>query len=104
MPSPLPSGSAPRLLSPGVDREGNVTRARTCGIRSIVPRGEIRASFSIVCALYWLGTAHGASLAPPDSGSRSVERIAINDNRTSAGMLRDGVLTVRLEARTGEWH
>ena len=31
-------------------------------------------------------------------------RIVANDNRTSAGTLRDGVLTIRLEARLGEWH
>jgi FtsP/CotA-like multicopper oxidase with cupredoxin domain len=34
----------------------------------------------------------------------AVEQIAINDNRTPAGVLRNGVLTVRLEAREGEWH
>lgn len=32
------------------------------------------------------------------------ERIVVNDNRTPAGSLRDGVLTLRLEAREGEWH
>jgi FtsP/CotA-like multicopper oxidase with cupredoxin domain len=32
------------------------------------------------------------------------ERIAINDNRSPAGTLHDGALTVRLEAREGEWH
>lgn len=31
------------------------------------------------------------------------ERIAPNDNRRAAGRLRDGVLTVRLTARTGIW-
>jgi manganese oxidase len=31
-------------------------------------------------------------------------RVAINDNRTPAGTLRAGVLTVHLEAREGEWH
>jgi FtsP/CotA-like multicopper oxidase with cupredoxin domain len=41
--------------------------------------------------------SHG--LAP-----RSVERILINDNRSPAGTLRSGVLTVRLEVREGEWH
>jgi len=34
----------------------------------------------------------------------AVERIVANDNRTSAGTLERGVLTVRLEAREGEWH
>ena len=33
----------------------------------------------------------------------SVERIAGNDNRVAAGVLRNGVLTLRLEARSGEW-
>jgi FtsP/CotA-like multicopper oxidase with cupredoxin domain len=32
------------------------------------------------------------------------EQIAINDNRTPAGTLQNGVLTIRLEAREGEWH
>lgn len=36
--------------------------------------------------------------APP------IEQIAINDNRTSAGILRDGLLTVHLDAREGKWH
>src|SRR5258708_12561871 len=36
--------------------------------------------------------------------TRAPERIVINDNRTPAGTLRDGVLTLRLEAREGEWH
>jgi hypothetical protein len=32
------------------------------------------------------------------------ETIAANDNRRSAGTLKDGVLTVRLEARSGTWY
>ncbi len=32
------------------------------------------------------------------------QRIAINDNRAAAGKLENGVLTIRLEAREGEWH
>jgi FtsP/CotA-like multicopper oxidase with cupredoxin domain len=36
--------------------------------------------------------------------SAAPERIAINDNRSPAGVLRDGVLTLRLEVREGEWH
>lgn len=34
----------------------------------------------------------------------AIERVVINDNRTPAGTLRAGVLTIRLEAREGEWH
>jgi len=33
-----------------------------------------------------------------------VERVGANDNRQPAGTSRDGALTVRLEARVGEWH
>jgi len=32
------------------------------------------------------------------------ERIVVSDNRTPAGRLANGVLTVRLELREGEWH
>src|SRR4051812_36261796 len=32
------------------------------------------------------------------------DRIAPNDNRAPAGVLSNGVLTVHLEAREGEWH
>jgi FtsP/CotA-like multicopper oxidase with cupredoxin domain len=39
-----------------------------------------------------------AQTAPPSV------RVAINDNRTPAGTLRNGVLTVRLEIREGQWH
>ena len=38
------------------------------------------------------------------SGAPTSERIAINDNRTPGGELRGGVLTIRLEARAGEWY
>jgi len=31
-------------------------------------------------------------------------RVSINDNRAPAGTLNDGVQTIHLEARTGEWH
>jgi FtsP/CotA-like multicopper oxidase with cupredoxin domain len=37
-------------------------------------------------------------------GARSAERVVPNDNRQAAGDLRDGVLTLRLEARLGDWH
>src|SRR4249920_3355273 len=32
------------------------------------------------------------------------EEIAINDNRETAGELRDGVLYLKLETRTGNWY
>jgi FtsP/CotA-like multicopper oxidase with cupredoxin domain len=43
----------------------------------------------------------------PDSSSSvrtSFEQISINDNRLPAGPVSRGVLTIRLEARLGEWH
>jgi FtsP/CotA-like multicopper oxidase with cupredoxin domain len=36
--------------------------------------------------------------------SADAERISINDNRKAAGTLNGNVLTVRLEARIGQWH
>ena len=38
------------------------------------------------------------------TGGAAAEQIAINDNRTPGGTLERGILTIRLEARTGEWH
>lgn len=51
---------------------------------------------SVVC-LFVSERGLGAKVEAPG-------RIAVNDNRASGGTLRDGVLTVRLEAREGEWH
>ena len=42
------------------------------------------------------------SLLGPQTAS--AEHIAINDNRVAAGTLAGGTLTLRLEARAGEWH
>jgi FtsP/CotA-like multicopper oxidase with cupredoxin domain len=44
------------------------------------------------------------SLHRSDSPMRAVERAAINDNRSSAGALRNGVLSIDLEVREVEWH
>jgi FtsP/CotA-like multicopper oxidase with cupredoxin domain len=54
------------------------------------------ASFAAVPLLLAFGSA-------PHVAARDVERIASNDNRTAAGVLRGGVLTVHLDARAGEW-
>ena len=43
-------------------------------------------------------------VAARGEGTVAPEQIAINDNRTPAGTLQNGVLTIRLEARPGEWH
>src|ERR1700733_13616149 len=36
--------------------------------------------------------------------SKTAEAIQISDNRTAAGTLAGSVLTIRLDARAGEWH
>ena len=51
----------------------------------------------IVAVFGLAGPAPAAAAAPS-------ELISINDNRTPAGTLNGGVLTIHLEARTGEWH
>ena len=45
-----------------------------------------------------------ALTASADRRGSMGERVMANDNRQPAGTLRDGVLTLRLEARVGEWH
>ena len=58
-----------------------------------------------VATLFALASLWSFATTDELPGSRApVARVAINDNRTPAGTLRDGVLTVRLEAREGEWH
>ena len=51
-----------------------------------------------VSLIAWSLVPAAAAAPPPDA------RIAINDNRTPAGALARGVLTVRLEAGEGDWH
>ena len=84
--------------------EGHMTPNRPDSIRRIVRRRAIRVSCSIVVAMSLLGLAHRASLGSPALHGGSPERIAPNDNRLAAGTLQGGVLTIRLEARTAEWH
>jgi FtsP/CotA-like multicopper oxidase with cupredoxin domain len=50
-----------------------------------------------------LAAALPVSSPPRTSAVPAVERVVVNDNRTPAGILRNGVLTLRLEAREGEW-
>src|SRR4051794_30044812 len=51
---------------------------------------------SVVSVTSLLGTAPGAR-------PHAAERAILNDNRASAGTLHDGVLTIHLEARNGDW-
>ena len=60
--------------------------------------------FVIVLTLCSVGLTPDASMSRPSRRSALVERVAINDNRAASGTVRDGVLTIRLEARLGDWH
>ena len=52
--------------------------------------------------------AAAIAATPSVSGSQQpaspLPRIATNDNRVAAGVLRDGVLSVKLQIQRGEWH
>ena len=52
----------------------------------------------------WMLSAIGVAPLPLVVRRAPPDRIGINDNRVPAGRLRNGVLTIRLEAREGEWH
>ena len=51
-----------------------------------------------------LGTVPPASRPIAPAPNATAERVAANDNRERAGVLRSRVLAVRLEVREGEWH
>ena len=57
-----------------------------------------------MCVTLGLPLAAGQSARLFAATAPSPEPIATNDNRTAAGTLADGALTIRLEARAGEWH
>ena len=46
----------------------------------------------------------GAAAGDPRPRPPRAERVVPNDNRAPAGVLRGGVLALRLEARLGDWH
>lgn len=60
---------------------------------------RIKACSAIVLGVVTLSPS-AATIRP----THNVERIAINDNRVAGGTLDRGVLTIRLQAREGEWH
>ena len=60
-------------------------------------------TFSI-CAASLLASGSAQSERGAAEGVATPELIVINDNRTAAGTLGDGALTVRLDARVGQWH
>ena len=79
-----------------------MSRPGTLSDGDAASRGWIRRVMVVVPALLVL---HADEVARAERGFRAsaVDQIAVNDNRTPAGVLRDGVLTLRLDARPGEW-
>lgn len=61
----------------------------------------MRCYRSLGMLLFALCTVASANPATTDA---SVPEVAANDNRTPAGQLKDGVLTVHLELRQGRWY
>jgi FtsP/CotA-like multicopper oxidase with cupredoxin domain len=60
------------------------------------------APFSVIAGAMLLAQGPVAQNATPRSAS--VARVVVNDNRRPAGRLRAGVLTLRMDARLGDWH
>ena len=66
------------------------------GLRSLM---RLLGIWTLVCPL---STAHAA--AQVVERAEAPARVVANDNRVSAGSLTGNTLTIRLEARSGEWH
>ena len=66
---------------------------------------SVRSLISLPLALLVTSFAPGGAgqLSAP-AGATAAERATLNDNRQPAGTLRDGVLTLRLDARVAAWH
>src|SRR5690349_14032732 len=56
------------------------------------------------CVMLLTGSAPIIARYVDATTTRAVDLIVVNDNRTPAGTLANGELTIRLEAREGEWH
>jgi FtsP/CotA-like multicopper oxidase with cupredoxin domain len=70
--------------------------------------GALAASLEVVmrlalASLLMVLIATAPSRSHPSAGARPARTVVPNDNRHAAGMLRRGVLTIRLDARMGEW-
>ncbi|MGQ0640493.1 MAG: multicopper oxidase domain-containing protein [Gemmatimonadaceae bacterium] len=64
---------------------------------SPAPSTVLRPGLVMLSAILCAGVTDGIKSVAP-------EQIAINDNRAAGGSLQNGVLTIRLVAREGEWH
>ncbi len=80
-----------------------MTRDTTSHTPAAPVRSRIGVLGAALCAALTLDPA-SATFHAPRVFRRAPDRVAINDNRVPAGTLQNGVLTIRLEAREGEWH
>src|SRR5438067_59645 len=64
----------------------------------------MRIAIAVACATLVLAGSPPQSQRALVSSNPAVEQIVVNDNRAPAGTLANGVLTIRLEAREGDWH
>lgn len=76
-----------------------------------VPKGRMVMRWTLVAPMLQVAFGAGPKAEvggttdhAPGAPTAITERIAINDNHHPAGRLRDGVLTLRLEARKGWWY
>lgn len=68
-----------------------------------LPIGGVPMTRSAVVAAVFL-LLPGLARPMPRNERPLLEQIAANDNRQGTGTLANGVLTIRIEARAGEWH
>jgi FtsP/CotA-like multicopper oxidase with cupredoxin domain len=65
-------------------------------LHALIPFNLIAFVATLAQAQHGRPIASGPAARPP--------RVVVNDNRQSAGTLHGGVLTVKLDARLGDWH
>ena len=66
------------------------------------PRYGIAGAVAVLLVSF--ACAHAQETAGPKPLQAALPRIEANRNLSPAGQLRDGVLTVRLEIRAGDWY
>ena len=63
-----------------------------------------RVTSAVVACVILAALPLESEQAPPDRSPSAIERIAINDNRISAGIPSAGALAIDLDVRRGMWH
>jgi FtsP/CotA-like multicopper oxidase with cupredoxin domain len=71
--------------------------------RHRTPRVALRQTVSVATTIWVVVVLVAAVWSAAGGAQASPERITINDNRRPAGTFGRGTMTIRLEARVGEW-